>query len=89
MQPHSEPPHPFDIIVFNEILYYFPDPHEQLRRYQRYLAPQGLFIISMFYSVGSFRAWKAITPVLQLIDQVRVTHRGSHTKYDIAVFTPR
>ena len=83
-----EPPHPFDIVIFNEILYYFPDSYEQLRRYQRYLAPNGLLIISMFYSVGSFRAWKAIAPALQLIDQVRISNRGSRTNYDIAVFTP-
>lgn len=38
----------FDIIVFNECLYYFDSPLEILKKYNQYLTPNGKCIISMY-----------------------------------------
>jgi 2-polyprenyl-3-methyl-5-hydroxy-6-metoxy-1,4-benzoquinol methylase len=45
----------FDLIVFNEVLYYLPVPvaAEQVRRYRQWLAPAGLFGISMYNGAKS------------------------------------
>jgi 2-polyprenyl-3-methyl-5-hydroxy-6-metoxy-1,4-benzoquinol methylase len=38
----------FDSIVFDESLYYFEDPLQVLHRYERYLAPDGVMLVSLF-----------------------------------------
>jgi len=38
----------FDAIVFNESLYYFDDPMQVIRRYERYLTPDGVMLVSLF-----------------------------------------
>lgn len=50
----------FDIIIFNEILYYFDDPLKVLRRYEHYLNPGGIFIISMRLDKGAASLWKGM-----------------------------
>lgn len=44
-----QPPRRFDVIVFNEVLYYVPlrDLPGVLRKYTQCLEPEGLFVISM------------------------------------------
>jgi 2-polyprenyl-3-methyl-5-hydroxy-6-metoxy-1,4-benzoquinol methylase len=37
----------FDVIILNEVLYYFPEPVELVRHLARFLAPDGFIIISM------------------------------------------
>src|SRR5262249_39938696 len=39
----------FDVIIFNEVLYYVADPPAVVRRYRKALAPSGLIIVSIFY----------------------------------------
>ena len=38
----------FDAIVFNECLYYFDDPMQVIHRYERYLTPDGVMLVSLF-----------------------------------------
>jgi 2-polyprenyl-3-methyl-5-hydroxy-6-metoxy-1,4-benzoquinol methylase len=38
----------FDSIIFNECLYCFEDPLQVIRRYERYLAPDGVMLVSLF-----------------------------------------
>jgi 2-polyprenyl-3-methyl-5-hydroxy-6-metoxy-1,4-benzoquinol methylase len=38
----------FDSIIFNECLYYFAEPLRVLCRYEPYLAPEGVMIVSLF-----------------------------------------
>jgi len=49
---------PFDVIVFNEVLYYVADPAATLSRYRRILAADGLVIVSMFHK--KVKTWKAV-----------------------------
>jgi SAM-dependent methyltransferase len=48
----------FDVIVFNEVLYYLADPVAVVRRYRRVLAAGGLVIVSVFHT--NRRTWKAV-----------------------------
>jgi 2-polyprenyl-3-methyl-5-hydroxy-6-metoxy-1,4-benzoquinol methylase len=38
----------FDSIIFNESLYCFADPLQVIHRYERYLTPDGVMLVSLF-----------------------------------------
>jgi len=38
----------FDVMVLNECIYYFEQPVASLQRYAKYLAPNGVIVISLF-----------------------------------------
>lgn len=42
------PERKFDVIVFNEVLYYLKKPSDQIDKYRQFLSPNGLLIISMW-----------------------------------------
>ena len=44
----------WDCIVFNEVLYYSRDPLYLLRKYARFLLPDGKVIISIYQAPGAF-----------------------------------
>ena len=51
-QSEAEKFHPdgtFDVIVFNEMIYYV-DHEETMNRYSKFLNPGGIFIISVWFS---------------------------------------
>ena len=56
----------FDIIVFNESLEYFRDPLSTVQRYQHFLEPTGIFIISMFVGMETVRT-KRICKLLETV----------------------
>jgi SAM-dependent methyltransferase len=53
---NGPPPGRFDIIVFNESLYFFRDPLTVFNRYTAALAPDGFIIVSMFLGSGRAKA---------------------------------
>ena len=62
----------FDVIVFNEVLYYFADPGDILRRYASALENGGFFIISLWESPESDRAWRCAAGAVTVVDAVEV-----------------
>jgi SAM-dependent methyltransferase len=38
----------FDVIIFNEVIYYLDDPLSELKRYSEFLTENGYFIISIY-----------------------------------------
>ena len=82
-----DPGRRFDVIVFNQSLYYLPDPAAILTRYRQFLARDGRFIISMVDSPRSRAAWRQVRRVLRVEDQmVTVQNKG---KVVTAVLLPR
>lgn len=77
----------FDAIIFNEVLYYFPDPLAVARKYCDCLRPGGLLITSLYG--GSDRA-RAIARLLKKtyrsIDEVEINSHGK--RWIIDVFSP-
>lgn len=58
-----EPDSAFDVIVFNEVLEYFPDPLGLVRRYERFLSADGCFVVSQFRATENARTrkiWKML-----------------------------
>jgi SAM-dependent methyltransferase len=42
------PKNKFDVIIFNEVIYYLDDPLKELERYSEFLTKDGFFIISIY-----------------------------------------
>jgi 2-polyprenyl-3-methyl-5-hydroxy-6-metoxy-1,4-benzoquinol methylase len=77
----------FDVIVFNEMLFYLPKPELVLARYESFLAPDGVFIISMWRATESLRTWRRCASRLKVLDHVRL--RASSTiEWDIRLCRP-
>jgi ubiquinone/menaquinone biosynthesis C-methylase UbiE len=64
----------FDAIVFNECLYYLRDPLGVMRRFERYLAPDGVMLVSLFTKTERIELLAA-----QISQSFRVTRRASVT----------
>ncbi|WP_166657912.1 class I SAM-dependent methyltransferase [Actinokineospora alba] len=78
----------FDVIVFNESLYYFEDPLAVMTRYAEVLAPDGIFLVSMFQ--GSRRARSVLEHVLRhhtVLDET-LTTQGTRS-WRCAVVRPK
>ncbi|HEX7931938.1 MAG TPA: methyltransferase domain-containing protein [Paraburkholderia sp.] len=78
----------FDVIVFNEILYYFERPDEVARRFAGFLAPGGIMIVSMWHHPEGIRTWKALKTGFEEIDRIHLVHASSRLKWNIAVLRP-
>ena len=50
----------FDVVVFNESLYYIPDPLNVLAHYRRFLAEDGILVLCMFQTNLARRIWRRI-----------------------------
>ena len=50
----------FDVIVFNQCLYYLPDPAGTLAHYARFLSARGRFIVSQADSARTRAVWPLI-----------------------------
>ena len=65
----------FDAIVFNETLYYLHDPLAGLRRYRRFLAPNGVLLISMHETPRNRALWEGIDAEYRVLDAVTLTNQ--------------
>jgi 2-polyprenyl-3-methyl-5-hydroxy-6-metoxy-1,4-benzoquinol methylase len=55
----------FDIIVFNESLYYTRDPRETLSRFNKFLKPAGAFILSMCEYGHNAAVWSRLDETVE------------------------
>lgn len=65
----------FDIIIFNECLYYFEDPISILQRYEDFLSENGMFIVSMHQIDNHQKLWEKIDKNYFINDSVSVTNK--------------
>lgn len=77
----------FDAILFTECINYVEHRDQVLRRYFSFLAPQGVFILSVYEQVRSPKIWKEVDSVLHTIDTV-VTE-NERGKWICKVMQPR
>ncbi len=64
----------FDVIVFNETLYYLPDPVACMRRYVPRLRDHGLFIVSMYLHPKD-PLWRKIGEQFAILDSSSVINK--------------
>lgn len=65
----------FDVIVWNESLYYFAEQTRLLRRFATCLAPNGLFITSLFRGTKADAVLRRLKQQYALVDETRVSNR--------------
>jgi len=74
----------FDVIIFNESLYYFAHPLKTMEAYSCFLAEDGIFIVSMAFSgfrtgLLKLKMWLEIESRLQVIDETSVSRPNGET----------
>jgi 2-polyprenyl-6-hydroxyphenyl methylase/3-demethylubiquinone-9 3-methyltransferase len=78
----------YDIIIFNECLYYFPDPLQVARSLAKCVRPDGgHMIVSMYLTPTSLRIWRMLESAFQQHEAVRLSHH-SGKEFDVRVFQP-
>ncbi|WP_231427194.1 trans-aconitate 2-methyltransferase [Pedobacter sp. Leaf250] len=84
----NTPSEKFDVVIFNECVYYFKKPVEQLSAYlDKTLNPGGQVIISMFYFEEHAQLWKRYADKYNFLDWEEVTN-VSGQKWRICIFKP-
>ena len=78
----------FPLIVLNESLYYVEDFLAVLRSLSRWLAADGVFIISMFDTLVTRRIWKAVASSYETLQDVEIRHRATGRRWRIRVLRP-
>jgi 2-polyprenyl-3-methyl-5-hydroxy-6-metoxy-1,4-benzoquinol methylase len=79
----------FDVIVFNEVLYYLADPVSVVQRYRASLATGGLVIVSIFHE--NDRIWKVINQSLasECLQTTVVNELSSGKSWYLGVYQAR
>lgn len=64
----------FDVIVFNESIYYLHDTLTGVQRYESMLAPDGVLLISMHGKERNDALWAALDARYTTLDRVTITN---------------
>ena len=76
----------FDVIVFNEVLYYLQHPQRTVARLAEWLEPEGRIVVSVFRNQTDW-VWKAIEPIGACVDAMTIAH-GSGLTWDLRLLRP-
>ncbi len=86
---HYVPTERFDIIVFNEVLYFFKEPRAAVERYARTLNDGGVLLVS---TCTAFRGGTAILnglkSALNVLDETCVTHGANKWSWIVTALAP-
>lgn len=77
----------FDVIVFNECLYYFNDPCAVMQNFIPSLAPNGRVIVSMYKTIHNWSIWPMLEASMEVEDSIVVINR-SKTTWMVEVMVP-
>ena len=77
----------FDIVIFNECLYYLKDPLGAVNRYASFLEEGGLLIVSMYVNENNNRIWKMLEKSWDILDEVLVVNKTARHSWVIKVLT--
>lgn len=83
-----KPDRKFDVIIFNEVLYYFEQPGNILERFAGFLEENGRFVISLWDAPESRQAWRQSRGSVQVVDEVQTRH-SSGVSWQIRLCRPR
>lgn len=83
-----QPEQIFDLIVFNESLYYLSDPISILLKYNKHLSDNGLIVVSMWDNKKrNNRLWKNIDKLYNTIDYTTVENCQKKLKWHIKLLS--
>jgi 2-polyprenyl-3-methyl-5-hydroxy-6-metoxy-1,4-benzoquinol methylase len=81
------PPDRYDVIVFNESIYYAPRPESVLRRYVSALTPDGVMIVSMCQNRWQGPIWTMLESVAETVHSTAMTSEKDLT-WHVRVLRP-
>ncbi|WP_315817156.1 class I SAM-dependent methyltransferase [Paraflavitalea speifideaquila] len=64
------PAEKFDIIIFNEVLYYARNPNQLMARYMEFLNPEGFIIVSIFQTSSNIKVMNGVEAKFKSIDEM-------------------
>lgn len=67
----------FDVVVLNEVLYYFHSADAILERVAAVLVPSGAVVTSIWRHAGDRALWRALDRRFQIVDAVRLRSEGN------------
>ena len=67
----------FDLIVFNESLYYSKSPLQTLIAYQKAMSSEGFIAVSMYKNLRAAKIWDMINETFETIDETHVQQRNA------------
>ncbi len=76
----------YSLIVFNEVLYYLPDPIAVAERYLEFLAGDGCFIVSMYDHYDPRLLWDALDRRFKQLDGVTLQN-SSGVRWQIRLYS--
>lgn len=78
----------FDLIIFNEVLYYCGDIERSIMRYRKFLNPRGLFIASVNHPKR--KTWEKVNRLLQdvCIQTISVTTFQPRKGWNLGIYRP-
>jgi len=79
----------FNVIVFNECLFYFEDPLGVMQRYQRILEPSGVMIASIYVMGLDRRVWSMIESAYRILTATLITNPNPQVSWTVKVLAPR
>jgi 2-polyprenyl-3-methyl-5-hydroxy-6-metoxy-1,4-benzoquinol methylase len=81
-----EPSESYDVIVFNEMMYFLIDPKGAFMRFAKHLHPTGIVIVSMYRGDRSSPMWRLLEGAAPVLDAVTVINSIKSLTWDIIVF---
>jgi len=83
-----QPDRKFDAIILNESLYYFREPLSSLAKYDQWLTSEGVYIISMWQSLGTCWLWRKLRKRYRILHSVKLS-RPAGVSHRVKVLRPR
>jgi len=81
------PTEQFDVVVFNETLYYFDDPFKAVERYSRSLKKNGILIVSTYTaSKRAMSILRGLKTKYSLLDETKTTHEATKKSWICSIF---
>jgi 2-polyprenyl-3-methyl-5-hydroxy-6-metoxy-1,4-benzoquinol methylase len=81
-----EPSESYDVIVFNEMMYFLTDPKGAFMRFAKHLRPAGIVIVSMYRADRSLPMWRLLEGAAPVLDSVTIISNVMSLTWDIKVF---
>lgn len=75
----------FDVIIFNEVIYYF-DAIKIMKKYEEFLNPDGIFLISIWENPRTKLVWDLIEFEYDCKDYIQLTHKDADNKWHVGIF---
>ncbi len=75
----------FDVIIFNEILYYL-DAIKIMKKYEEFLNPEGIFVISIWENPRTKLVWDLIEFEYDCKDYIQVVNKKTDNKWHVGIF---